>query len=232
MGDRLLVCVVLSPIIGRPTFSWEDSLMKHSSWILFASCFALGLTSSVLHADDVEPASYRGDPNSVVAKFDLTTFPASLDSFSEGANPTFPLSTVAPSIDQDPTGAPFYQVTLPNYIDDLPLKRMRVQYSWFGQQGDAQTVTINVSPNVGGSIQLVDSIPPMPVPGVTNAFYRWDDFTIYPNPDFEAVQVEFLNADPRWLVFDTISTVPEPSTVALGVLAFSLACLYRRHRTT
>jgi len=222
---------LLWSFIGCPIFSWEDTLMKRSNCVLLVSCFALLAAPNALLADDVEPAPYRGDPNSVLAKFDLTMSPASLDSFSEGANPTFPLSTVSPGIDEDLTGTPFYQVTLPNYIDDLPLKRMRIQYSWFGQQGDAQTVTINVSPNVGGSIQLVDSIPPLPVPGVTNAFYRWDDFTIYPNPDFEAIQVEFVNADPRWLVFDTISTVPEPSTVALSALAVALACVGWRRRS-
>lgn len=196
---------------------------------LSAACLTLLMSPCVLHADDLEPASYRGDPNSVTAKFDLTMFPPVLASFSEGANPTFPLSTVPPTITQDPTGAPFYQVELPNYIDDLPVKYMRIQYSWSGQQGDAQTQTINVSPNVGGSVSLVDSSLPMPVPGVPSAFYRWDDFAIYPNPDFEAIQVEFTNADPRWLVFDTISTVPEPSTLALfgvaGVLALAVRSL-------
>lgn len=167
--------------------------------------------------DDLEPAPYRGEPNSVLAKFNLQGS-ASLDLFVEGANPTFPLSTVLPDIFEDLTSDPLYQVTLPNYIDDLPLKRMRIQYSWFGQAGDASTQTINVVPNTGGLIRLEAAGPITPVPGVVNAFYRWDDFEIYPNPDFETVQVEFTNADPRWLVFDTISTIPEPAGCLLALL--------------
>ncbi|MEQ8208831.1 MAG: hypothetical protein RH917_03285 [Lacipirellulaceae bacterium] len=185
---------------------------------VLAFCLAGFISVDFAAGDDLEPAPFRGDPNSVLAKFDLQG-QANLDSFSEGANPTFPLFPLPATITQDPTGAPFYQVELPNYIDDLPLKLMRIQYSWFGQTGDAQTVTINVSPNVpGGSIALVDSGPITPVPGVPNAFHRYDDFEIRPNPDFESIQVEFFNSDPRWLIFDTISTVPEPSTLSLGLL--------------
>ncbi len=168
-------------------------------------------------ADDLALAPFRGDPNSVMAKFNLQGQP-SLDLFAEGANPTYPLASILPDITPDFSGDPLYQVELPNYIDDLPLKLMRIQYSWFGQAGDATTVTINVSPNVGGSIGLVDSGPVTPVPGVANAFHRWDDFEIRPNPDFESIQVQFTNADPRWLIFDTISTVPEPSGFAFGLL--------------
>lgn len=191
--------------------------------------FVVLFLSAQAVADDLAPAPFRGDPNSVMAKFNLQGQP-SLDLFAEGANPTYPLASILPDITQDPTGAPFYQVELPNYIDDLPLKLMRIQYSWFGQAGDAMTVAINVSPNVGGPIDLVGSGPVTPVPGVANAFHRWDDFEIRPNPDFEAIQVEFTNADPRWLIFDTISTVPEPSSLACVLLGLLGTASGRRNR--
>ena len=202
-------------------------MKKSLSCCLSIACLTLLCLPHSAVADDLTPAPFRDEPNSVLAKFDLMGQP-NLDTFSEGANPTYPLSTIPTTITQDPTGAPFYQVELPNYIDDLPLKLMRIQYSWFGQGGDAQTATINVSPNVGGTIDLVDASPIMPVPGVSNAFHRYDDFEIRPNPDFEAIQVEFFNADPRWLIFDTISTVPEPSSLAIGMLAMASLAIRRR----
>lgn len=186
---------------------------------------ALIALPSLAIADDVEPADYRGEPNTVMAKFDLLG-PPSLDSITFGANATFPLSTVQAGIVQDPA-LPLYQVTLPNYIDDLPLKKMRLQYSWFGQGGDAVLRTVQAVPQTN-NIFLVDSIPPMPVPGVPNAFYRWDDIEIYPNPDFEVFQVEILNADPRWIVVDTISTIPEPASLALAALGLGMLLHFRR----
>ncbi|MAT69162.1 MAG: hypothetical protein CMJ58_06515 [Planctomycetaceae bacterium] len=206
--------------------------MNRRKWGGACALIAIISAGSFVHADDVEPANFRGDPNSVMAKIDLTMGPPTIV-VTEGANPTYPLSTIPPTVSGPVTGptpgGQLYQIELPNYIDDLPLKLMRIQYSWFGASGDARTETINVSPNIpGGSIQLVDSIPPMPVPSEPNAFYRWDDFEIRPNPDFEAIQVEFINADPRWLVIDTISTVPEPASLTIASLAGMILLAWRR----
>ncbi len=199
---------------------------------LLVTLVAAGLLGSTTWAVDLEPPAYRGEPNSVMAKADLTMSPPTL-ALSEGANPTYLLSAVPESITGPVTTTDglLYGVDLPNYIDNLPLKMMRVQYSWFGQQGDAKTTSILVNPNPpGGSIQLVFSSPIVPVPGTVNLFHRYDDFELRPNPDNEQLQVEFINADPQWLVIDTIS-IPEPSTVLLmGAASVLLVGVRSRHR--
>lgn len=202
--------------------------MKRYTLVVAVAVWLSCLTFAPAWAVDIEPPDYRGEPNSLVAEFDLQGS-SSFMSLTEAPGATFPLSTVPPEITPDFSSTPIlYQVRLPNYIDDLPLKKMRLQYSWFGQ-GDATLVTVNAVPQTQ-DIAIVDSIPATAVPGPTNLFYRWDDVEIRPNPDFESFQFEIIG-DPYWLVVDTISTVPEPSSAALLVgVAMAGIALRRRHR--
>ncbi|MEQ8837322.1 MAG: PEP-CTERM sorting domain-containing protein [Lacipirellulaceae bacterium] len=128
---------------------------------------------------------------------------------------------------QSSTNGILYPIALPNYIDQEPLKLIRIQYSWFGlpsQGADAFAQAILPSP--GGAVQLVNSTPPTNISG--NIYHRWDDYRIIPNPDSERFEVVFVNADPRWVIFDTIS-VPEPTSLALlGFAGLLVGCGRRR----
>ncbi len=202
-----------------------------SCWL--AALSVLALVSHTASADDITPPFYRGDPNTVMAKFDLFGAPApgGPTQLTFGANPTYPLSTATASVSgamTNPTlpNAIDYTFVVPNYIDLEPLKLVRVQYSWFGgipgPTGDAFTSL--VVPVPGGTAQLVNSSPVTNVTG--NIYHRYDDFEIRPNPDFEEFVITFVDADPRWVIFDTIS-FPEPASAALLGLG-ALALLRRR----
>ncbi len=190
------------------------------------SCFAVALAVAWLSAappacgDDLAPPSFRGQPHSVMAKFALG---GGQDEFNAVPG-IYPLDPLQPMIGQgmtDPTNNSLvYPVALPNFIDPLPLKLIRIQYSWFGSTtgnpGDA--AAINILPSPAGAVQLVNATPPVLVPGSVNLYHRWDDYEIRPNPDSERFEIAFFDADPRWLVIDTIS-LPEPSAAALLGLA-------------
>lgn len=201
----------------------------HAAILVFLGCLGLVVASAVAVADDINPPPWRGAPHSVKAKFDLLQipgFPSPPTDFMTGPSAPYPLSNVPPIIGdpfQDPTGlnAIIYPIELPNFIDPLPLKLVRVQYSWFAGSptgnpnfpGDAQTVSL--VPDPPGAVTLVASTPPMQIGDpLENIYYRYDDFEIRPNPDFERFQIAFIDVDPRWIIIDTIS-IPEPSTLAL-----------------
>lgn len=195
----------------------------------------VGLTAfaATASADDLAPPPFRGLPHSVMAKFDLFggQVPGGPDLFSTVGG-TYPLDPLLPEVGSpatDPTrNALIYPIALPNFIDPLPLKLIRVQYSWFGSTtgptGDA--ITDAILPSPGGAVQLVNSSGPQLIPG-SNIFHRWDDFEIIPNPDSERFEIAFINADPRWIIIDTIS-LPEPSGLAASGLLMLIALLRRR----
>lgn len=205
--------------------------------ILYRSlvCCAVVAMAAAATADDLAPPPFRGAPHSVMAKFDLFggQQPGGPDTFNSVGG-IYPLDPgVVPEVgvpQDDPSrNAIIYPIGLPNFIDPLPLKLIRVQYSWFGNPtgpiGDA--VTDAILPSPGGSVQLVNSSGPQLIPG-SNIFHRWDDFEIVPNPDSERFEIAFIDADPRWIIIDTIS-LPEPMGLALAGMA-SLLCLGRSPR--
>ncbi len=207
-----------------------------------AALLVLAVPVSAL-ADDLYPPPWRPlDPtaplpaHSVLAKWDLLQFqgpPLPPTIFETGPEAPYPLDRSTPPLltEISNQNSFVYRVDLPNFIDPLPLKRIRVQYSWFPGDptgnplfpGDAQTLTLigtdqgNQVPgvNVFSSPTNVFSDPNDPI---RNLAHRYDDFIIEPNPDFEFFEIAFFDVDPRWIVIDTIS-IPEPTTFALLGLA-------------
>lgn len=119
-----------------------------------------------------------------------------------------------------------------NWIDNEPLKIVWMQMTY--DPGPA-----GLSP----FIEFILPIDPLPITGVAltgvtdgpipgDALGRWhrtEVWEITPNPDFESIQVivpEGVLVDQ--VVIDTISTVPEPGTLAL--LAISGLAMARRRR--
>jgi len=209
-----------------------DATRRLWVWLVVATT----ATGTATFADDLAPPPFRGQPHSVMAKFDLFGGAVPGGPSQYGTVPgVYPLDQLAPFVGQpttDPTrNALVYPIGLPNFIDPLPLKLIRVQYSWFsgapsgGPLGDGLTDAILPSP--GGSVQLVNSSPATLVPGTGNVYHRWDDFEIVPNPDSERFEIAFIDADPRWIVIDTIS-LPEPSGFAAAGVVALMAALRRR----
>ncbi len=140
-------------------------------------------------------------------------------------NPSTFLDSLLPPDYVIPTPDKFYEFALPNFVDEMPIKYMRLQLTWTG----------NPAPPLDIPISGVDGIDPVPgdivftspiTTTATGAFYQYYDIEFKPNPDSE-----------RWLVYlpdnaflvqavaDTVSTVPEPATLtllALGSLSFLL----------
>lgn len=128
---------------------------------------------------------------------------------------------------------------VPNWIDQEPLKLLRVQITY---QGPAPTTTVFGSLGVPGSsdavteqlaahVDVTTGLPPTLPPGTS---YFYDDWTIQPNPDWEQVVV-FMSEGTfvDQVVIDSISFVPEPSSavlVALGLSGLLLARGRRRRR--
>lgn len=195
---------------------------------------AVLVTPLVAWGDDVAPAPWRGAPNSVFAKFDLFAGPVPGPPVSFGYGGGYPLDPTAPFVGSPittPTGELIYDITLPNVIDPLPLKLMRIQYSWFGGTAfGGHADTVGILPIPGGVVTHVGGTPPIVLDPLAGILHRYDDFEIRPNPDSERIQVRFTLADPRWVIIDTIS-IPEPTSVALLAVCggFALIKLCRRH---
>jgi hypothetical protein len=109
---------------------------------------------------------------------------------------------------------------VPNWIDQEPLKRLRVQVTY---QGPAPSTTVFGFLGVPGSsdnvtetfIGRVTATSPSLPAGMS---YFYDDWECRPNPDWEQV---VINVDEGTfvdqVVIDSVSYVPEPAGVALGL---------------
>jgi hypothetical protein len=194
---------------------------------------AVLLVPLAVSADDVAPAPWRGAPNSVFAKFDLLAGPVPGPPVSFGYGGGYPLDPTPPFVGgpiTTPTGELIYDITLPNVIDPLPLKLMRIQYSWFGGTSlGGHADTLSILPIPGGVVTHVGGSPPIVLDPLAGILHRYDDFEIRPNPDSERIQVRFTFADPRWVIIDTIS-IPEPSSVALLAVCGGFALMRRSQR--
>ncbi len=199
----------------------------------FTTAIALSATAIIAFAPAAiagfteNPPAYRGDENSVQACFDYVGPPDNdwSTSLFNAVGSTYPLDTT-PAFASD-NGLDM-RILLPNYIDDLPLKMMRIQLFFAGAVEfddidigitafDPDPTTVNF---VGGSGGFSDS--------------HFLDYEITPNPDFEEIIIAgdpVTGVIPGNLVqikIDTISTIPSPGATALLALAGFAAVRRRR----
>ena len=187
----------------------------------------VALTLNVTLGDDLNVPYYRGDPLSVHGHWKVIPGTVSLDlfdfSFEDDTDPTTPftLSLLPPSglINPiaDPTGTgKAYQFDLPNWIDDLPVKYMRIQLTWANSA--VPPIIDGLSGiDTSGPVVVNSVFSSLPIPGTDpTTLYQYHDFELFPNPDAERWLVTLPdNAQLIQVVADTVSTVPEPATMVL-----------------
>ena len=203
------------------------SPLRAVSAVLLTTAVVL-VIAGPMSAGPFDPA-YRGDPNSVHAIFDWVTFASVWNTTLFDVGPSIhPLDPTVPFASDDGKDM---RIGLPNFIDELPLKLMRIQLMFDGAvSGDS--IAYDVFPfdplptawNVAGGSG----------PGVSNA--HWVDIEIVPNPDSEQIIVYGSgNAIPGNLLrieVDTVSMVPEPATLTMLVPLLGGLAFLRRGRST
>ncbi len=192
---------------------------------------AIGIVSTVTApARAITPSydpNYRGDPNSVHAVFDWagSTAPWTLTTFETGQS-AYPLADVQASATDDGLDT---TIELPNFIDPLSTKLMRIQLSFDGpvagdllsvevEAFDPETTIVNI---LGGSSGL--------------DLVHYIDVEIFPNPDWERIIIfgnDVANIVPGNLLAVEIDTVSLPEPATLGVLTLGLiSTLLKRKRS-
>lgn len=197
--------------------------------ILNILCIAL-LTAGVAFAGIVvdNPPDYRGEANSVHAVFEViplifgTPPPLPQEPLLFETGPSnYPLAPINPEIFNDGISA---VITLPNFIDDLPIKKMRIQMQFyepiFGPDIFIDVFGYDPEPVIWN---IVGGLEPV------NDYYHYVDIEMYPNPDYEKIWISTpFMADPiRLIEIDTVS-IPEPAS--LGMLALVTGSIYFARR--
>lgn len=197
--------------------------------LVLGSCVILGLSWTPVRGDDLNPPSYRGQPLSVHAHWatDPSSGLLSLNQFSwvDDSDPLTYMHPILPSTPVVPGFDNLYWLQLPNFVDELPTKFMRLQLTWSGTTQPPLSIFSNaleLGQLIPGAITYSSTPLVFTQP---DGGYQYFDIEFHPNPDFEDVYVK-LPSDGRLeqVVIDTIS-IPEPAT--LGLLAFGGLALMR-----
>jgi hypothetical protein len=190
-----------------------------------ATLMAVLLIASITYGHDLTPPPYRGSPLSVSAEWQYlpgTTF-LNLTNWSsvDDSDPsTYLYPNFTPTAQVIPN-AGIYQLQIPNFVDNMAVKYMRVQLTW----DNTLQPPVNIfSQALDGTNSIFASIVYTSTPIVlSNGVYQYYDFVFKPNPDFERLHVEMpANALLTQIVVDTVST-PEPATIMmLGLGALTM----------
>ena len=123
---------------------------------------------------------------------------------------------------------------LSNWIDTEPLKILQMQITYDRGTGSGSPFIDDIIPfdplGIDSITQISVTDAPIPLdPG--GRWHRVETWEIEPNPDFESVSVvvpEGVIVDQ--IIFDTISTVPEPTSLSLLALGGLMITRRRRRR--
>lgn len=177
----------------------------------------VALSWTPARGDDLNPPPYRGQPLSVHAHWlsDPSSGALALNQFSwvDDSDPSTYLHPlipgVAPGFNND------YRFELPNFVDELPLKLLRLQLTWTGTTQPPLSL-FSHGLDIGQVIPGVITYSSNPLVFTQpDGGYQYFDIEFRPNPDLEYVFVTVpADAVLSQVVIDTIS-VPEPATLAL-----------------
>lgn len=200
---------------------------KRKHWVLWLACFSFLMAP--VFADDINPPPYRGAPLSVYAHWKAdASAQLSLDQFlwADDNDPFTYLMTFSPIVMADPANGS-YDFRIPNFVDELPIKYLRLQLTWVGTTQPPIAVSglgFDSGLSVSGLVTFVSAPLVFTQP---DGGYQYFDFVFKPNPDFEQLQVHLApDAILVQAVVDSISTVPEPAM--LGLLSLGFVFLRRR----
>jgi len=187
------------------------------------------LVSSFVLADDLNPPSYRGGPLSVHTHWLAdASGQLYLDQFFsvDDADPTATyLYPLQPTVFMNPTTG-IYDFRIPNFVDELPLKLLRLQLTWIGTTMPPLGVSALGNDNYQWLPGVVTFISSPLVFTQPDGGYQYFDIEFKPNPDWETINIQ-LSPDAQLVqvVIDSISTIPEPAT--MGLLAFGSIAVMR-----
>ena len=196
--------------------------LKVMSATLLTAAFVM-VSAGTASAGSIAP-DWRGDENSVYAHFDWDTFgePWILSAFETGPS-IYPLDDTVPSMTE--TGIDTH-VDLPNFIDPLPMKYMRLTLYMDGPV-DSDAIRIEV---MGHDPEGATAMEVFRTAGSSQTHYF--DWEITPNPDWEQIWIygdeaaNFVPGNFLAMEIDTIS-IPEPASISLMALG-SLMMMRRR----
>lgn len=182
-------------------------------------------------ADDINPPAYRGDPLSVYAHWMADAAGLlSLDQFLwvDDNDPATYLMQFPPTVMMDPaTGS--YDFRIPNFVDELPIKYLRLQLTWVGTTQpplSIHAIGYDSGQTFPGTLTFLSNPLVFTQP---DGGYQYFDIEFKPNPDFERLVIHLApDALLVQVVVDSISTIPEPAT--LGMLALGGLILSVRKR--
>lgn len=196
--------------------------------IAAAGLSVVALSWTPARGHDLNPPSYRGQPLSVHAHWNVDPASGSWDlgltqfSWVDDTDPTTYLhSTIVPNpVVKDPNNG--YQFILPNFVDELPLKQLRIQLTWSGTTQPPVAVTgygLDIGQHIPGAVTFVSTPLVFTQP---DGGYQFFDMEFRPNPDLEFLYVTVpSDGHLDQVVIDTIST-PEPASLSLvGLLALA-----------
>lgn len=204
---------------------------KTGAGLVLGMCLILGLSWTSAHGDDLNPPDYRGGPLSVYAHWSGDdTGGLYLEGFSwvDDNDPDtylYPLD-LAEWFPRPETGSYLFEV--PNFVDEMPIKYLRLQLTWTGTTLpplDVHSAGMESGDLVPGIITYVSEPLVFTQP---DGGYQYFDIEYRPNPDFEWIHIQLHpDAHLTQVVVDSIS-IPEPAT--LGLLVLGGLVMSRRRR--
>jgi len=204
-----------------------------AAWLLLIATLAFSLTT---RADDIYPPDYEGQVNSAVAFWEDPGSGLQLDGF-DFVPGIYPLSQHdlfgggpgQPALDIDSLGTygDIYSFFMPNFVDPLPLKLMRVQVTYFGLVAPIIGKIVAYDPT--GPVQTEKLEHVVDAALTDGALYYYEDWQLWPNPDWEIVQIFVPGGSTlHQVVIDTISTPLPPAIWLLGTALMGLMVIARR----
>jgi len=190
---------------------------------------AIAITAAwagVVGADDLDPPPFRGTPLGIEAHWTPSggwnTQVYGQETPGATVNPLPPsmIQELAEPTDNAPygDGSPIYTITIPNWIDEEPLKIGRIQLTWLGPSSSEPVLMGITGLDGSGPVTGVVTGHPSIVPHVftqPDGGATYWDFMIQPNPDMEQFAFNLpAGSDLVQIDVDTAS-IPEPAAFSL-----------------